>query len=328
MIFVPGKESSPSKGHTVYQFTLTMQTPQGTGMVVPDVGDHEYMEGRDIMLVASPGENGCFIRWEGEGVQDTESSTTSIKMSENRTVRAFFEEEVVLTLVATGGGTTVPDPSSAITYIKNSVANIKAVPYEGFDFKGWNGDASGETDIVNITMDVDKTIGAVFVQKATKKDSKKKLYFATVKEKAYWNVDGIWQFFATPIHGLLKKLDADDHPQYLNETRHDTTDRHALGTVVPHDSHDNLSNNGAYTHEQIDGHIDDVTGNPHQVTAEQTGALPEQSDTTLPTASTDYRGRFFTVTGSAGPPAVPDKLYYCRSTDGGTTYEWKEVSLV
>lgn len=38
-------------------------------------------------------------------------------------------------------------------------------------------------------------------------------------------------------HGLaLTGLDDDDHPHYLNEARHDTTDRHTLGTVVPHDA--------------------------------------------------------------------------------------------
>jgi hypothetical protein len=37
-------------------------------------------------------------------------------------------------------------------------------------------------------------------------------------------------------HSSLAGLDVDDHTQYLNTTRHDTTDRHPLGTVVPHDS--------------------------------------------------------------------------------------------
>jgi len=42
-------------------------------------------------------------------------------------------------------------------------------------------------------------------------------------------------------HGELVGLADDDHPQYLNVTRHDTTDRHALGSVVPHDDHGALS---------------------------------------------------------------------------------------
>jgi len=42
-------------------------------------------------------------------------------------------------------------------------------------------------------------------------------------------------------HGSVQGLADDDHTQYLNTTRHDTTTRHSLGTVVPHDSHGNLS---------------------------------------------------------------------------------------
>jgi len=42
-------------------------------------------------------------------------------------------------------------------------------------------------------------------------------------------------------HSSLSGLDTDNHTQYLNTTRHDTTDRHTLGTVVPHDDHGSLS---------------------------------------------------------------------------------------
>ena len=42
-------------------------------------------------------------------------------------------------------------------------------------------------------------------------------------------------------HANLSGLDADDHTQYLNTTRHDVTDRHTLGTVVPHDDHGQLT---------------------------------------------------------------------------------------
>lgn len=37
-------------------------------------------------------------------------------------------------------------------------------------------------------------------------------------------------------HGNLDGLSDDDHSQYLNEARHDKTERHTLGDVVPHDT--------------------------------------------------------------------------------------------
>jgi len=36
-------------------------------------------------------------------------------------------------------------------------------------------------------------------------------------------------------HGDLSGLNDDDHPQYLNENRHDLAERHPIGDVVPHD---------------------------------------------------------------------------------------------
>jgi len=51
-------------------------------------------------------------------------------------------------------------------------------------------------------------------------------------------------------HGNLHGLADDDHTQYLNISRHDSTSRHALGSVVPHDSHSNLTDLGEDTHNQ------------------------------------------------------------------------------
>jgi len=49
-------------------------------------------------------------------------------------------------------------------------------------------------------------------------------------------------------HGALTGLLDDDHTQYLNNVRHDTVDRHTLGTVVPHDSFLGLSDTpGSYS---------------------------------------------------------------------------------
>jgi hypothetical protein len=59
-----------------------------------------------------------------------------------------------------------------------------------------------------------------------------------------------WVFVATPDHGQLEGLGDDDHEQYLTQGRHDTTDRHQLGTVVPHDIHSNLSGLGTDDHPQ------------------------------------------------------------------------------
>ena len=62
-------------------------------------------------------------------------------------------------------------------------------------------------------------------------------------------------------HGLLSGLSDDDHTQYLNTTRHDTTTRHTLGTVVPHDDHGQLTGLADDDHTQYTKHPASSTDN-------------------------------------------------------------------
>ena len=306
-----------------YNLTITVE---GNGTTSPQAGTSQHEAGKNVLLVAYPEPGNKLLRWEGYGVEDTESEYTQIKMTANRSVKAVFAEEAILKLVAAGGGTTNPPPGE-ISYAKGQVVTLKASPHSGFKFKEWTKDISSTNDVYELLMDSDKTVWAIFDDDEDDKSTKRKLYFATAREKAFWMVNGKWRFFATPVHSNLKKLEADDHKQYLNNERHDKISRHRLGDTVPHDSHENLNNVGFYSHKKIDEHIESME-NPHLVTATQVGAIPYLYGDTLPEAGEEYRGFFFTVPGEVGPPEVEDKLYYCRSVDGGTTYEWKEIIFV
>ncbi|MBA7507345.1 hypothetical protein ES706_06064 [subsurface metagenome] len=87
-----------------------------------------------------------------------------------------------------------------------------------------------------------------------------------------------WVAFGTTIdHGNLLGKDDDDHTQYLNETRHDVTGRHPLGSVVPHDALINLT-------EKAHGSLTDVGATDHHdnvndPAAGEKAALPGTSGT-------------------------------------------------
>jgi len=288
-VYLDGTESILSPSLVTHEYTLTMSlTPGAGGIIIPTAGEHAYIEGKVVLLVAAPETGYKFVRWDGDAVEDTDSMTTQITMDSDKTVEAVFFAQVTLTLVASGGGTTVPAPAGSIIYKKDEVATIKAVANDGYELNAWGGDASAETeDTIYITMDADKIVTVSFKQTTETTSTDKYLYFNNSKNKAYWYVNGKPVFFATAKHGNLNDLDKDQHEQYLNTTRHDVTERHTLGTIVPQDD------------SKLDKNIGD----------------------SLPTASAAYRGQFYTLRGS------PDTLHWCRSTDGGTTFEWKTVTL-
>lgn len=326
MIYVAGLESTPSLALVTHQYTLTISMT-GSGTVAPAVGTHTYIEGTVVQLACANAVGSKFSKWTGDSVEDTASMSTQIEMDSDKDITVVFEEIYTLTINSSSGGTTNPTAGTVKEYAKNSVVTIKAIAQDGYSFAGWSGGSDSTSNTITITMDGDKTMLATFSEEAEESNTSKLLYLNTLKKKAYWNVDGKWTFFATIMHGLLSDLDKDHHQQYLNQERHGETALHALGSVVPHDSHKELSDIGTNTHAQIDSHIGS-TSNPHSVTAVQAGAIPVDSDSSLPVASASNRSTFFVIPGTVGPPAVVDKLYYCRSTDGGTTFEWKEVSLV
>ena len=102
-------------------------------------------------------------------------------------------------------------------------------------------------------------------------------------------------------HANLSGLDADDHTQYLNTTRHDVTDRHTLGTVVPHDSHSSLSNLSNDDHTQY------LNTTRHDTTDRHTlgTVVPHDDHGSLSGLADDDHPQYLLTTGKA---ADSDKL--------------------
>ncbi|GAJ00906.1 unnamed protein product [marine sediment metagenome] len=136
------------------------------------------------------------------------------------------------------------------------------------------------------------------------------------KQKVYNGTN--WVSFGTTVdHGNLIGLADDDHPQYLNNARHDLPARHTLGDVVPHDkladlaekAHSSLTSVGPSDHHVKTGNYE-VFGLTEEVTS-------------LPTAAAGNLGRIMRERASAGQAT---KVCICvqNSADG---HEWVQLGI-
>jgi hypothetical protein len=308
-----GPVSPMSDALVIGMYALEMAA-DGNGTIVPEAGTHHYIEGTAVNLVAMPAVGSRFKRWEGATVEDQNNRYTRITMNGDKSITAVFEEVVELTVVATGGGSTIPPSGKAIQYTKGEVVILKAVPNEGYEFKGWTGDLVDNKDVTQVTMDTDKLIGATFNEKQMVSKNNKKLYFATANEKAYWNVDGRWTFFATPRHSMMKELEQDNHPQYHNNERgdaryHTKDELNAIAEALANAlaSHTTSSDHDGryYTETEVDALL-----------------LPRNIDV-LPTADESHRGMIYVLKGG---PGVADVPYICLK-GADDNYSWKSIDI-
>jgi uncharacterized repeat protein (TIGR02543 family) len=80
--------------------TLTMDH-NGAGSVTPSIGTHQYGESTVVDITATPDEGYQFGYWVGS-VNDINSSSTSITLNSDKTIRAIFLEKANFTLLITG----------------------------------------------------------------------------------------------------------------------------------------------------------------------------------------------------------------------------------
>jgi uncharacterized protein YfiM (DUF2279 family) len=142
-------------------YTLTTQvSPAEGGIVAPSGGEH--LSGKSVQMEAVPAEGYVFDHWEGD--MSGNSNPEFIRFNSNKTVTAYFSpREYNLNIDITGSGVVrevVVEQSSSIT------VRLEAEADEGWFFDRWEGDLSGNSNPVNITLDEDeeKSVKAIFIE--------------------------------------------------------------------------------------------------------------------------------------------------------------------
>jgi len=142
------------------QATLIIEASEGGTVLQPGVGSFEINRGEVATLAVEPEEGWKFKGWEGDarGSEDT----LELEMKEDRGVRAVFEPiEYSFQYGVDGQGELHVSPQRE-TYRHGERLFLEVQAKEGWQFKGWQGDATGEEPETTLVVDRDLEVSALF----------------------------------------------------------------------------------------------------------------------------------------------------------------------
>jgi len=141
------------------QYTLDVGVV-GIGTVGKSPDQVAYLDGASVLLTATPGLGQHFVGWSGDA--SGAANPLAVVMLGSRSIIATFEpDQHTLTVSTVGSGSVARSPDQA-TYDFDSIVQLTATPATGWHFVGWSGDASGNTNPLDVTMNADKSITATF----------------------------------------------------------------------------------------------------------------------------------------------------------------------
>ena len=166
--FVSCNSSPTSPSPPTTKHTLSVQaSPSNGGSVAKSPDQTQYAAGTVVTLTATPAAGYTFSQWQGDATGST--NPTTITMNANKTVTAVFAPAAQYTLSVqaspSNGGSVAKSPDQT-QYAAGTVVTLAATPAAGYTFSQWQGDATGSTNPMTITMDANRTVTAVFAPAA------------------------------------------------------------------------------------------------------------------------------------------------------------------
>ncbi|ADU31926.1 InlB B-repeat-containing protein [Evansella cellulosilytica] len=179
---------------TPLSHSLELNT-EGQGSIQRSSTNTSFDDGDAVTLTANPQSGWRFVRWEGSHRSTT--PTITVIMDSNKSLTAVFEKvpsssngnnepetsnrneaernneneqesqeqnaEATFSLtISTASGGKINGAQSGSSHKKGDKVTLTAQPNEGWKFIRWEGDASGSSRTVTVTMDKDKTVRAIF----------------------------------------------------------------------------------------------------------------------------------------------------------------------
>ena len=157
------ENDSPTVAKEITKFALAVNlSPSEGGSVSPDKG--QYDKGSKVSVTASPNAEFIFVGWTGSAVGS--ENPISLTMDANKNLTAVFEKRVyALTVTIEGEGTvdeSIIQAGKSTDYDSGTVVELIANPGEDYMFVRWSGDHEGTDNPLQLNMDEEKHITAVF----------------------------------------------------------------------------------------------------------------------------------------------------------------------
>ncbi|WP_010197281.1 InlB B-repeat-containing protein [Bacillus sp. m3-13] len=160
----PAPPTAPPPVQTPTTYTLSTSVNEG-GSVNHNGGGSSIKEGTTVTLTATPYDGWEFVRWEGSA--SGSSSTVSITMNENKSVRAIFTKKQTTPTnysisTSTSGDGSISKNLSGSTFVEGTVITLTASAAPGWEFVGWEGDSTSTSPSISITLTRNMSVVAVF----------------------------------------------------------------------------------------------------------------------------------------------------------------------
>jgi uncharacterized repeat protein (TIGR02543 family) len=138
-----------------YDLNLTA----GDGGSVSEGGTFSF--GTEANIIATPNSGYSFVQWTGEGIENPNSSSTFVSMTQNRSISAFFAVNSYDLSTSAGNGGRVSEGGS---FTFGSSAAITATPSMGYSFAGWTGNGVSDptSPSTTVIMTDDRNLTANF----------------------------------------------------------------------------------------------------------------------------------------------------------------------
>ncbi|MBU0954129.1 MAG: hypothetical protein KKI09_01755 [Spirochaetes bacterium] len=132
---------------------------EGAGSVQLSPEADRYRSGALVSLQAVPAEGHCFMRWEGDSTENSDS--IELVLCGDTSLTAVFAGLVSLDISVLGSGS-VQVSSSSDSYPIGTKLTLQAIPDEGSSFIHWEGDSTETSDSIELELNANTSLTAVF----------------------------------------------------------------------------------------------------------------------------------------------------------------------